>query len=267
VLTLAYCLGSIILPIAGQLVNDEHWPLPESAIRCLVLKAQQSQLARLGYEYSRVIPQDVIPRHCGGLWEFDGSTNESDPPEVKNDKLQNLQIETLQTLFQLRESATLNDGAETERIKQLYERIVVLRGVVFIGLALLLLCTFAYCARVRGQPFPRLKTTIGILLALGLTIFVLRNGLDDLRNGDIFDVPVLEILIGAITIVGLALVVRGVTTRLFVRVWILVGIAFFAALAYGGWMNSEIRYDQQIISAFATGAKTSGTTMRPEAGL
>src|SRR5258706_12720061 len=31
-LTLAYCLGSAILPIANQLVNTEHWPLPESAL-------------------------------------------------------------------------------------------------------------------------------------------------------------------------------------------------------------------------------------------
>jgi hypothetical protein len=90
-----------------------------------------------------------------------------------------------------------------------------------------------------------------ILLALGLTMFAVLNGRDDLRNRDIFDVPVLETVIGAITILGSVLVVRGVTTRPFVRVRILVGIAFLAALAYGGWMNSEIRYDQQIISASA----------------
>jgi hypothetical protein len=36
VLLLAYCLGSAALPIAKQLVNDEHWPLNENAIRCQV---------------------------------------------------------------------------------------------------------------------------------------------------------------------------------------------------------------------------------------
>jgi hypothetical protein len=37
VLTMAYCLGSAILPVANQLVNDEHWPLNENAIRCQVI--------------------------------------------------------------------------------------------------------------------------------------------------------------------------------------------------------------------------------------
>ncbi len=131
----------------------------------------------------------------------------------------------------------------------------MLRGAVFTGLSLLLLCTFAYCAKVRGQPAPRLKTAIGIVLTSSLTIFVLWNGYQDLKGRDIFDVPVLETLIGAITLLGLVLAVRGVTTRPFVRVLILVGIAFRSALAYGAWMNSEIRYDQQIIGAFAIGEK------------
>jgi len=36
-LTLAYCFGSAILPISRQLVNDEHLPINENAIRCEVL--------------------------------------------------------------------------------------------------------------------------------------------------------------------------------------------------------------------------------------
>jgi hypothetical protein len=252
----------MILPIAGQLVNDEHWPLSESAIRCLVLTKQQSQLTRLGYEHAKIIPQDLIPTHCGGLLQFDGHKVDSheDTDDSYIDKAEDLtKLDNLLTFFQLQESATLKQGGEkTERIKQLYERIIVLRGAVLIGLALLLLCTFAYCARVRGQPVPRLKTAMGILLTSSLTIFVLLNGYDDLVGGDIFDVPVLEITIGAITIVGLVLVVRGVTTRPFVRVRILVGIAFLAALAYGGWLNSEISYDRQIISAFPNAAQQDG---------
>src|SRR5690242_20221799 len=48
-LTLAYCLGSAILPIANQLVNDEHWPLTENAIRCQVFEKQQEQLGTIHY--------------------------------------------------------------------------------------------------------------------------------------------------------------------------------------------------------------------------
>src|SRR5215467_2452200 len=43
-LLLAYCLGSAILPISNQLVNDEHWPLNESAIRCQVFTQQELNL-------------------------------------------------------------------------------------------------------------------------------------------------------------------------------------------------------------------------------
>ncbi len=40
-LTLAYCLGSAILPISSQLVNDEHWPFPEYKIRCQAFITEQ----------------------------------------------------------------------------------------------------------------------------------------------------------------------------------------------------------------------------------
>jgi hypothetical protein len=50
-LILAYCLGSAILPIANQLVNDEHWPLPENAIRCLVFKQQQKRFGEIRKEF------------------------------------------------------------------------------------------------------------------------------------------------------------------------------------------------------------------------
>jgi len=39
-LTLAYCLGSAVIPVADQLLNDEHWPLNEGAIRCKVFKKE-----------------------------------------------------------------------------------------------------------------------------------------------------------------------------------------------------------------------------------
>src|SRR5260370_35253066 len=44
ILSLAYCIGSAVVPISGQLVNDEHWPVPEDSIRCLVLEEQNQRL-------------------------------------------------------------------------------------------------------------------------------------------------------------------------------------------------------------------------------
>src|SRR5262252_5941752 len=47
-LVVAYCLGSAILPISNQLVNDEHWPLNESAIRCQVFVREELNLEAIG---------------------------------------------------------------------------------------------------------------------------------------------------------------------------------------------------------------------------
>ena len=66
-----------------------------------------------------------------------------------------------------------------------------------------------------------------------------RNGLRDLKYPDIFDVPVMEGLLGVITLFGAFLVVRGVTTRPYLKKRFLLVVGFFAALAYGGWTWSE----------------------------
>src|SRR5260370_8634400 len=55
VLTAAYCLGSAILPVANQLVNDEHWPLTENAIRCQVFTRQEQLLENIHYT---ALPKD-----------------------------------------------------------------------------------------------------------------------------------------------------------------------------------------------------------------
>jgi hypothetical protein len=267
VLTLAYCLGSAILPIAGQLLNDEHWPLPENAIRCQVFTQQQKLLE--GIEYTalpvHLSREDLSPVHCSywapvledgighGVWTFlrlwapsplvkqDGSATED---KAKKDRIL--------SLFQLQESKLLNQGTDkAEQLRQLHERIVVLRGAVFSGFVLTLICLFAYFARVYGQPGHRIRTVCGTLLAICFGVFAFLNGCQDLRNWNIFDIPVLEGLVAAIITFGAILVVRGVKTQHFMKKRYLFAVIFFAALAYGGWMSSEIIYDQQVISSFA----------------
>ena len=68
VLVMAYCLGSAILPISNQFVNDEHGPLNENAIRCQVFTKQQQWLESV---HSTAFPKDenyslakLRPRHC-----------------------------------------------------------------------------------------------------------------------------------------------------------------------------------------------------------
>jgi hypothetical protein len=267
ILSLAYFIGSAIVPISSQLLDDEHWPLPEDAIRCQV---SRDQAARLGKITDAGFPE----RHSGlvnrrvcecsywdrflemdekvgkrtfswkGFWK--GWQDEDDnKDEMRENKKQIL------TLFELEESKVLNQGSDkTEPIRQLHERIVVLRGAVFSGSALFLICLFACIAPVQGQPSPWKRSLWGILLAAASLAFGLRNGMNDLKYPDIFDVPVLEGLLGMITLFGAYLVVRGVRARPYLNLRFLLAVGFLAALAYGGWVWSEVIYDRQVISSY-----------------
>jgi len=266
-LTLAYCLGSAILPIANQLVNDEHWPLSESAVRCQVFMQHQRLLQRIAYSAlpKNLPPSDFAPVHCS-YWApvFKGRIGDgmltflklwAPSLLIKQDRSA-LDDETkkdrLLSLFQLQESKLLNQGSDTAvLLRQLHERIVVLRGAVFSGFALSLTCLFAYFARVYDQPAHWIKTICGALLAICFAVFAFLNGCQDLMNRNIFDIPILESLVAVITIFGTVLIIRGVKTQLFMKKRYLFVIIFFALLAYGGWMSSEILYDQQVISSLA----------------
>ncbi len=303
--TAAYVLGSAILPVANQLVNDEHWPLTENAIRCQVFTRQEQLLENIHYS---ALPKDrglslqnlqtihcsywapvFAPTQTSGLghklipiamriplflrlWVgVEGETGKDDQTIVE--KCEKEQTPTREcdefkqkrilALFQIEESAVLNQVSDkTERLRLLHERIVVLRGAVFSGFVLLFVCLCAYFARETGGKAHWLRTGCGIVLALIFTVFALHNGYRDLVNGNIFDIPVLESLLAAITIFGVFLVCRGLETRQFQKKRYLLVALFLAGLAYGGWMWSEIIYDQEVMSSFAV-LQSEAATQKP----
>jgi hypothetical protein len=165
----------------------------------------------------------------------------------------------LLTLFLLYEAKVLSQGLDkTESFKQLRERIVVLRGAVISGTVLFLLCLF--CAIARGDTEKLkwnvvdkawIRTVLGIVFALALTLLSVRNALEDLRHPNIFDIPILEALLGFVSVFGGFWVLKGVPPRSFLNMRFAFLTAIVTVLAYGGWMWTEVIYDQQIISAFA----------------
>jgi hypothetical protein len=295
-LTTAYVLGSAILPISNQLVNDEHWPLTENAIRCQVLTHQEQLLNNIYYS---ALPKDdkklsldkLRPVHCSywapvfapvrtaglgeqqhihigkrivkflSLWVgMDDKPQENDEAAflrcekapVQGVDCDQFKQKKILALFALEESAALNQGSDkTERLRQLHERIVVLRGAVFSGFALFFVCLCAYFAPETGDKQHRIRTWSGILLGLGFLAFALINGYRDLKNQNIFDTPVLEGLLAAITILGVILLWRGLETSEFHKKRYVMVALFLAGLAYGGWMWSEIIYDQEVLNSFA----------------
>ena len=98
---------------------------------------------------------------------------------------------------------------------------------------------------------------LGTGLALWFTWFSGANAYDDLKNSVIFDVPILETFLGCTTIFGGFWVIKGVPYRSFLNKRVVFLTVFITLLAYGGWMWSEVIYDQQIINAFAILQKSS----------
>jgi len=271
ILTLSYCLGSAILPIANQLVNDEHWPLNQDAIRCQVFTSPKVQLEVI---HDPALPgqdfrlEELKPVHCSYwapifakhigkverfrrfalLWVADPD-HATDRYEGEKDKNK---ADNILTIFQRQETAVLNQKSEeTEsRLRQLHERIVVLRGAVFSGFVLLLICLPAYFVPVNGRAPHWVRRVCGIVLTIILLTFAGCNGYDDFKRQDIFDIPVLESLLVVITIFAGFVVWKRAKTPLFrTRRWMFIAL-FFTSLTYGGWMWSEVLYDQQIVTSF-----------------
>ncbi len=266
ILSLAYCIGSAIVPISSQLVNDEHWPVPEDGIRCQVFRDQEDRLDKIektGFPEHHIPSDGYESCHCSYWDRFLVLDKQSGQKTFtwqqfwmglySGDSREELEKKKeILTLFQLQESKVLNQEADkAERFRQLHERIVVLRGAVFSGSALFLTCFFGCIAPVQDQPSHWTRRLAGILLAFALLAFCLWNALEDLKSPNIFDLPVMEGLLGVITLFGGLLVYYGVKARPYLRKRVVLMAAFFAALSYGGWMWSEVIYDQQVISSYA----------------
>ena len=215
VLILAYCLRSAILPIANQLVNDEHWPLNENAILCQVFTRYQSQTECI---HDAALPRDkgfslidLEPVHCSywapvfypkgnekndlaigrflRLWFSLPAGKAGESSDTKTTGSDESKRTKILAHFQQQETVILMLGPDkTERIRQSHERIVVLRGLVFSLLILFLICLFAYFAKADGHPSHWFRPALGILLALGFTAFALLNGYQDLLHKNIFDI-------------------------------------------------------------------------------
>jgi len=86
---------------------------------------------------------------------------------------------------------------------------------------------------------------------MALTLFSVVNGLEDLSHFQVSDIPALEGLLGVITLFGGFLVYYGCQRAAVSGQEDCASGRLFAALSYGGWMWSEVIYDQQLISSYA----------------
>jgi cation transport ATPase len=207
-------------------------------------------LARVSRFGRRWIARPISPE------EEEARKEAKDPEKIcqtrpKSTVCDEFKADRILTIFQQQETAVLNQSADrTDGLRQLHERIVVLRGTIFSGFVLLLICIFAFFARVNGESSHWIRPAFGGVLALAFTAFAACNGYQDLVNRNIFDIPVFESLVVVITIFGVALALRRAKNESFHSKRYILITLFFTGLAYGGWMWSEIIYDQQVMSSY-----------------
>jgi hypothetical protein len=269
-LSMAYFLGSAISPLASEFLNDEHWAgsflWTESDIRARVY-CHEANLAIGTIPISR----EELRKYVIDFDEPNEATPPVNPDAICRPRMPGWSL-AAQQIFDLQESSTLRDGAEkNERLKQLHEQLIVLRGAAFSGFVLFLLCLFGRCATIakamRLAPSHSRQAKIWKALVVGPSLALvgvaLYSGLIDLRQGDVGDPPIMEFVLIQLGILGLVSLRRDVNPRAYLT-GLLLGL-FVTSLAYGGWVWTEVTYDKQVINSFYVQkeAKLNALTIQP----
>jgi hypothetical protein len=238
---MAYFMGSAVSRIAQDFFNDDDLDVPvtEENIRTYVYCNQATTSPWL---FSTGIPKDepqlLLPCQIK-LDQISGNagplSNDTDKETIKND---------VRRVFHVQESALLLKGVDnTERLRQLHEQIVVLRGAAFNGLIALSLCVFGWCAKHQSKVRWFLA-----LLPLAVLIVGLYALINHLGSGRAFLAPpFMEFTLLVIAVAGLVALWKGADGEF--------GVGFVLSLvltpmAWLGWWWTEILYDEAVIYSF-----------------
>jgi hypothetical protein len=222
--TFAYLAGSAILPVAGEFLNDKDLIgsfLPtERKIQETVYKS--------------------MDRKPGIRLASFRSAPQGDPP-----------LEGSHEDFLFRESALLLHGTDAcERLNRLHERLAVLSGATFNSFVLVLVCGFAACATMRASLKSRAARWAAFLPSGVLILVALIFGAGDLHKAEIDDWPILEGVLLAIGILGAYVTARGTRWNVRLHAWAFPFAMFFTVLSYGGYVCTEVSYDQDVLASY-----------------
>ena len=249
----AYFIGSAVSRIAQDFLSDDHIPIvTDDSIRTRVYC--DASLRKSGD--ARLLAQmnwSVIADH---VFDLDSRMDRTNPDLLSNcpfHKFQQIAPEAaaqlqwfVQQIFYLQEAALLQRGEEkTNRISQLHEQTIVLRGAAFDGLVALALCAFGWGAAT----YPRVWIVFpAIILAYGSWLFK-----DHVASGSFTEPPYAEITMVILGISGGVAMWRGINgylksprhyERLFWPLLVLTPMAYFS------WWWTEVLYDQLILYSF-----------------
>ena len=257
---IGYFVGSAMTRVADDFFDDEEIPyLPtEHNIRhqvyCDELKA-------------KLIRED----EWRWLWEGDKSAEGGLCPTEESGKAGKDKTKYTTEVFRLQESKILQLGTDKiERLQQLHEQIVVLRGTTLNGVIFSILCGFGFFTELQARlkerkRIAKLLPPVALILFGGYALYEHLEGLGLLKHfswkGPLSKIysepPTMEGVVFILGVAGFRVLPLKEKPGLYGRAGLL-GL-FLAILAYLGWWLTEVLYNQYVIHAFyALGPSASG---------
>jgi hypothetical protein len=168
------------------------------------------------------------------------------PIETKND------ISAVEQIFNLQESKLLSTGVDNiDRLQQLHQQVIVLRGAALNGLLLSILCAFGLCADWRrcfeDNSWKWLTFLPMLAVFVGGVYAFWRHILGNLGH-NLSEPPMVESASILLGLIGPLVVSRQEQPRFYFN-GCLVGLTLYV-IAFGGWWWTEVMYDQLVLHSF-----------------
>lgn len=281
IFTVAYFMGSAVLPVSTQLLDDPDMPIRKiREIRADLNDAHfswflNSSLNRLNTTVSYAVREFTSQCH-----ENNGGAQHITSPKWRlwrSSRDDQSCWQRANDLFLIQEQLVLQQGTDkTERISRLHEQVMVLRGAVLNVFIFTSLCWFAYFSPHRQESVHSgtahvitlfkavtsfrafqshrrvLFKAVMWLCFFSLLLYVsIALGKPDLLHHDITDPPIMESVLFVLAGIGVFALLNGVEKHSHLVVALLFGFGLML-LAYGAWQWTEVLYTEETIAAFFT---------------
>jgi hypothetical protein len=158
----------------------------------------------------------------------------------------------VEEIFNLQESKLLLQGVnKIDRLEQLHQQVIVLRGAALNGILLSVLCAFGLCADWRKRLEHsrwRWLTFLPMLVAFLVGVYFFWKHIECNLGHNLSEPPMVESASILLGLVGPLVVSRPEQPRFYFN-GCLVGLTVYL-IAFGGWWWTEVMYDQLVLHSF-----------------
>ena len=232
IFSLTYFIGAMFVPLADDVLDDPDWfgTASTGEIRYRVLCSEQN-----------------AEPSCSNTTSFRFGSAHSERQRA---------ITAVTNSYHSKETAALRaESPMADRLKQLQQEIIVLRGGTFSAVMLLLLCFLGLCGQWKAKLKTakqqglrtRMKRGLAFLPSLMLIslacYYIASNWFPHARH----DVDFADLFILQFALIGLSILLRDFEARPYINGWVCISAGFFAFLAYTGWFLAQTAYTEQVV--------------------